>query len=172
MTTGYSTSSSTSSKTRRPRRSWREPCWHSLPTETWLSTKGRGTKLNAFPLPQKPGLSVRLRQSTSYKEPAEGGRRLGLCRMRSFHHEVQMGSDNLPRRPPWAVSLKDAKPLPLKLCLLSSIHIHEWKKLISPLSSILSKIIKFMCVRGLNRSLRRSVSLLLSAPTSDSLGSV
>lgn len=76
------------------------------------------------------------------------------------------------KRPPWAMSLKDAKPLPLKLCLLSSIHIHEWKKLISLLSSILSKIIKFMCVRGLNRSLRRSVSLLLSAPTSDSLGSV
>lgn len=44
--------------------------------------------------------------------------------------------------------------------------------LISPFSSILSQIIRFMRAFGLNLNLRRSVSLLLSAVKSDSLGRV
>lgn len=53
-------------------------------------------------------------------------------------------------------------------CWPQSIFMSE--KLISPFSSILSRIIRFMCSCGLNRGLGRSVSLLLSALKSVSLG--
>lgn len=177
MTTGYSTSLSTSSKTRRPKRSWRGPCWHSSLTEIWLSTRGRASKWtgHTFPLMQRPSLSVWLREWTSWLNQ-QGALDTSACVAGHYFvrakWESSDGGDYLPPIPSLS-RVFDGCKTPSNKSLLAVLDPYSWvKKLISPLSSILSKIIKFMCVRGLNRSLRRSVSLLLSAPTTDSLGRV
>lgn len=185
MTTDYSTSLSTSSKTRPPRRSWRELSSHSLLTETWPLMRGWLTVLFSFPC-----------QIVHIKSTPNNQHRVALV----YHIKLLSACQHkwcllwILCRESWetcplitffktTVKYQDLFCINLVMCIslvcntLKLFYHTCWpqsivmsEKLISPLFSILSKIIRFMCACGLNRSLRRNISLLLSTLKSDSLG--